>query len=116
MMGKGDHGQRYAVLGQPRGTEAWEIVGYTDQPNGGGVADLVRDWPKFEDEPLVADRRPDGGEEVPLWIARALALVEQSLRSVEGRDAVRKQTGGNAPELVQGILDRIGELWDFAGA
>ena len=49
---------------------------------------------------------------VPLWIARALSLVDSSLRSVEGRDAVRRQTGGNAPELVQGLLDQIGALWD----
>lgn len=44
-------------------------------------------------------------------VHRALALVEQCLRGEEGAAAVRKQTGGNAPELVQGIIDSIHALY-----
>lgn len=45
-----------------------------------------------------------------LSTARNLALVEMALRDQAGAEAVRKQTGGSAPEQVQGILDGIEEL------
>lgn len=44
--------------------------------------------------------------------ARALALVDIALDGPEGVEQVRKMTGGNAPELVQGILDRVTVLTD----
>lgn len=47
-----------------------------------------------------------------LATTKALALVDMTVQSIEGRDAVRRQTGGNAPELVQGLLDNIGAMWD----
>lgn len=51
------------------------------------------------------------GETYPaLYVHRALALVSMAVRSAEGAAAVRKQTGGNAPELVQGILDDVEAL------
>lgn len=39
--------------------------------------------------------------------ARALALVDIALRGPDGVKQVRKMTGGNAPELVQGLLDGV---------
>lgn len=47
-----------------------------------------------------------------LSVTRALALVEMALESEAGAQAVRKQTGGNAPESVQGILDGVCVLRD----
>lgn len=44
---------------------------------------------------------------VPTFVSRALGLVEVALASEIGSEAVRHQTGGTAPELVQGILDGI---------
>lgn len=57
----------------------------------------------------LLDERLPAKEEAyaPMYVHRALALVEIAIRSEEGAAAVRRMTGGNAPELVQGILDGI---------
>lgn len=49
-----------------------------------------------------------------LFVSKALVLVETSLQGSIPAQTVREQTGGNAPELVQGILDSIGVLHDRA--
>lgn len=54
-------------------------------------------------------------EEESVHVHRSLALVERSLKSREGYEAVCLQTGGSAPELVQGILDGIGGLYAALG-
>lgn len=50
-------------------------------------------------------------DDVPVHVYRALALVDVALESRERMIAVGRQTGGNAPELVQGLLDKIAQLW-----
>lgn len=47
---------------------------------------------------------------------RALALVERALESEAQAEAVREQTGGTAPELVQGMLDQVFRLRAELGA
>lgn len=48
-------------------------------------------------------------------VYRALALVDRSLESEEGMRAVQRQTGGTAPEIVQGLLDKIVALYAASG-
>lgn len=60
---------------------------------------------------LRSGSRPDAQAARDAHVHRALALVERSLRSEADMRAVQRETGGNGPELVQGILDGIARLY-----
>lgn len=49
----GDKGQPYQVEGLSRYTGKWEVVGWTDQPDGGSIAEGTRLWPKFKDTRVI---------------------------------------------------------------
>lgn len=71
--------------------------------------------PHCTDGPVYIEDRDVGDEtderELPTYVYRALALVDMALESRKGLVAVGRQTGGTAPELVQGLLDKIAQLW-----
>lgn len=74
-------------------------------------------WFSAEQSKRIAeleDRLSRAEEMIPLRVHRALALVETTLRGAKEAQAIRRQTCGNAPELVQGILDAVGQWIDRA--
>ncbi len=50
-------------------------------------------------------------DEIPVWAHRGLMYVSRALQSAETNEMVKRETGGTAPEFVQGILDDIDKLW-----
>ena len=72
--------------------------------NAGPLSIYAEDW-----------SRSEAPGDTGAHVHRALALVERALRSKADCDAVNLQTGGSAPELVQGILDGITNLYARPG-